>query len=229
MVNKIKRGIRVLNARIGGEKEQSRLPELLSRWLLPLVVVGSLLPSVCPATSVEQISTDQLIAGSELVIDARVTAVQVRPAGPRALPYTYATLEVIDVIKGNYAKRAIELGFMGGTLQGQTFTITDMHPPQIGERGIYFIESLSRQQVHPLYGWDQGHYVVRADVPTGEYRVYTRALQPVTGMESAELEAQGLSKGYAADLEVQSATKGAVALPVEQFKAGLRRQIEVQQ
>jgi hypothetical protein len=48
-------------------------------------------------------------------------------------------------------------------------------------------------------------------------------------MDSTQLEAQGLSKGYAAGLQVQSATQGGVALTVEQFKAGLRRQVEVQQ
>jgi len=224
-VDAMEKEIQVLKARCNGNREQPRFPILSLQWLLPLFLLCSLVPSTSPATSIQKMDTDQLIAGSELVIDARVTAIQVRPAGPRALPYTYATLEIIEIIKGEYAKPAIELGFLGGTLDGRTLGITEMHPPQIGERGIYFVESLSRQQVHAFYGWDQGHYVLQADDSSGEYRVYTRALQPVTDMEQKEIEMRGLSKGYAADLKVEPEAGGAVALPVEQFKTGLRQKV----
>ena len=49
--------------------------------------------------------------------------------------------------------------------------ITDMRMPEIGESGIYFIETLGQQQVHPLIGWQQGHYRVIIDPQTGRKMV----------------------------------------------------------
>ena len=60
-------------------------------------------------------------------------------------------------------------------------SISDMKVPQVGERGIYFVESLERSQVHPLYGWSQGHFIVEMD-DTGADRVMTTRKQPVTGL-----------------------------------------------
>jgi hypothetical protein len=71
------------------------------------------------------------------------------------------------------------LRFLGGTVGNKTMAICDMKFPQPGERGIYFVASLERMQVHPLYGWSQGHFLLWPD-ETGTDRVMTSSEQPVT-------------------------------------------------
>ena len=41
-----------------------------------------------------------------------------------------------------------------------TLSVTGLHMPEIRESGVYFVESLTQELVHPLYGWNQGHYVI---------------------------------------------------------------------
>jgi hypothetical protein len=43
-----------------------------------------------------------------------------------------------------------------------------MQMPETGERGIYFVENLNAQQIHPLCGWQQGHCLVISEKQTGQ-------------------------------------------------------------
>jgi hypothetical protein len=43
-----------------------------------------------------------------------------------------------------------------------------MQMPETGERGIYFVENLNVQQIHPLCGWQQGHCLVIPEKNTGQ-------------------------------------------------------------
>ena len=49
--------------------------------------------------------------------------------------------------------------------------VADMQMPEIGELGIYFVETLSEQQIHPLFGWQQGHYLIIINSQTGRETV----------------------------------------------------------
>jgi len=125
-----------------------------------LLASASLTASCASASVVEQVTLPQVVQGSQLIFEGQVISKQVRYA-PNGDPFTYFTFRILDVIKGNYTAPTIELGFMGGpTSNGLILQISDMRMPEVGEHGIYFVESLARQQVHPLYGWQQGHYLV---------------------------------------------------------------------
>ena len=64
------------------------------------------------------------------------------------------------MLKGEYAGSTLELRFLGGTVGTARLEVTDMLVPQVAERGIYFVESLSAPQVNPLVGWSQGHFLI---------------------------------------------------------------------
>ena len=119
------------------------------------------------ATMVEKIPFDEVVRQAELIFEGKVLSKQTRPSPLNADPFTYFTFEVMEVIKGSYLEETIELGFMGGTQGDLVLKVRDMHMPEIGERGIYFVETLIMQQVHPLYGWHQGHYIVISNQPAG--------------------------------------------------------------
>jgi len=115
--------------------------------------------------------------GSEFIFRGRV--LETRSIREGASPiFTHVTFQVLEVYKGPQVGARIELDFMGGKIGALELAVADMRYPAIGESGIYFVESLKRRQVHPLYGWQQGHYLVSRDT-SGTERVRTAAGKPV--------------------------------------------------
>ena len=123
------------------------------------------------ATSILKVSFEDVVLNSELVFEGKVISKEPRLSPTTGNPFTYFTFEIIDVIEGTCQDSTIELGFMGGPKGGYVMAISDMHMPELDEKGIYFVESLSREQVHPLYGWHQGHYLVLPDSPGSKEKV----------------------------------------------------------
>ena len=64
------------------------------------------------ATTVAQLSFDEVIASAELVFEGRVLAVEARETGPRSI-HTFVEFEILDVLKGEYAGASIELSYLG--------------------------------------------------------------------------------------------------------------------
>ena len=110
---------------------------------------------------------NQVVNGAELIFEGRVVSKETRPSPISDKPFTYFTFTVIDVIKGSFESPTIEIGYMGGTLGEITLEISDMRMPEVDERGIYFVETLTKQQIHPFFGWQQGHYLVITNRQTG--------------------------------------------------------------
>ena len=119
------------------------------------------------ATVILELSFDQVCRGAELIFEGQVVSREVRPSPTDGKPFTYYTFEIIEVIKGAHTGSTVELGFMGGQINGVTLRVSGMHMPDMRERGIYFVENLSAQQIHPLCGWQQGHCLVICDKQTG--------------------------------------------------------------
>ena len=122
-----------------------------------------LAPDSTNATTITMTSFEQVAQGSKLIFDGKVLSKETRLSPINDMPFTYFTFEIIDVIKGNYLDQIIELGFMGGRKGSFTLGVSDLRMPEIGERGIYFVENPSEQQANPLFGWHQGHYLVITD------------------------------------------------------------------
>jgi hypothetical protein len=147
------------------------------------------------ATTILKLSFDQVCQGSELIFEGRVASKEIRPSPIEGKPITYFTFQIIEVIKGSYTGSNIELGFMGGQLGDLALKVSGMQMPEIGERGIYFVENLSVQQIHPLCGWQQGHCLVISDKQTGKDMVI-----PVEDKDS--VKANSLALMHAPTLEV---------------------------
>jgi len=117
--------------------------------------IGVLLSANSFATTLLPVTMKQLSSESELVFDSYVK----RPTD-HGVPFTYVQFEVLDIISSSFAPPYVTLGFAGGTLDGMTYRVDGVHYSWINERGTYFVETLTRELLNPLYGWLQGYYVV---------------------------------------------------------------------
>ena len=184
------------------------------------------------ATSVREVSMDEMLQQSQFVFEGTVTAIEARENSQKRI-HTYVTFEIKDIIKGEYHSNIITLRFLGGTVGDVTMTVSDMRLPQEGEHGIYFVESLERFQVNPLYGWSQGHFIVERDA-TGSERVMTNRRLPITGvmdympdeqMTPGKERIQALSKGVLRDLVVAQEGKDNRGMTVDEFKKVLHKRM----
>ena len=198
------------------------------------ILIVLLLMPICygNATSVREVSMNELLQQSQLVFEGTVTAIEARQNSQNRI-HTYVTFEITDIIKGEYPSNIITLRFLGGTIDDVTMVVSDMRLPQEGEHGIYFVESLERFQVNPLYGWSQGHFIVERD-GTGSDRVMTNRRLPVTGVidymsdEPTGLgkeRMQALSRGVVRDLVVVQEGEDNKGMTVDEFKKVLHKRM----
>jgi hypothetical protein len=199
-----------------------------SIWIILLLITIS----NSNASSVVEVSMDEMLEQSQLVFEGTVTAIIAKENSQKRI-HTYVTFEVKDIIKGEYPGNTLTLRFLGGTVGDLTLAVSDMRLPQEGEHGIYFVESLERFQVNPLYGWSQGHFIVERDA-TGSERVMTNRRLPVTGvmadmpdeqMTLAKERIQALSKGVSRDIVVAQEGKDNRGMPVDEFKKALHKRM----
>jgi hypothetical protein len=186
-------------------------------WMSMMMCVFS-----ASASSVLEVSMDEMLQKSQFVFEGRVTAVKSMENSSKRI-HTYITFEILDVIKGEYNDKTITLRFLGGTVGDVTMGISDMRYPQQGEQGIYFVESLERNQINPLYGWSQGHFIIDRDA-AGNPRVMTNRKLPVTGIKGGTKDRRtgenrhALSHGAARDVVVGQEGKEDSGLTLDEFK-----------
>ncbi len=204
------------------------MPTRQKRIVALLIVLISAV-SYSYASSVRHVTIDEMLQQCQFVFEGEVLALESIETGPKQI-HTYVTFEIQDIIKGEYPNGIITLRFLGGTVGNITMAISDMKFPQPGERGIYFVESLERMQVHPLYGWSQGHFFVRPD-ETGTDRVMTSSEQPVTAiiqeisskqMKSIDETVPSLSTGVARGVVLKLKDEDQKGLTSDEFKKNLR-------
>jgi hypothetical protein len=143
--------------------------------------------------------------------------------------HTYVRFEVLDVLKGDTPGAVLELRFLGGTVGTQRLDVTDMTMPEMGESGLYFVESLSSPQVNPLVGWAQGHFLIEPQ-DGGVPGVLTANHEPVLAVDAADAAPvtaamNTFSKGVAKGVVVQESLSAQAAsrpLTVDEFKRSVR-------
>ena len=193
-----------------------------------LVLCLLLLVNTAEGTSVRGVSLEEMLNNSELVFEGRVINIESRMTHSGSNIHTYVVFDIIDVIKGEYHNDEIELSFAGGTVNGMTLSVGDMHMPEANEQGVYFVESLSRTQVHPFYGWSQGHLLIIKDA-AGIERVTTQRKQPVMAVGPAIKRSQQqlkLNSGVAAGLVLEEGRDISEGISKPQFVQKLRDMLE---
>lgn len=176
------------------------------------------------ATTITAISIEQALAQSELVFEGVVTRKVTRFNAETGEIRTYVTFKITDIIKGKISTPVIELSFLGGQAGGQVLKVGEMHLPSKGEKGIYFVESISKPQVHAFTGWSQGHFLVIKD-QAGVERVTTWNSLPVKGLSrsaASSTSVNAINPEHATGLEVLSEPSLLPqALTLQEFKQQL--------
>jgi len=182
-----------------------------------LVLVGN-----SHATTVLRLPFEEVCDQAELIFEGRVVDVSPRMDEEGRYIWTHVEIEVLEAIKGRHDANQIELKFAGGSLNGLTLDVGEMHVPQVGEHGIYFVDSLSRQLVHPLVGWDQGHYRVER-TPDGVRRMMTANGSFIQSILPQQIAGQEFSTGIPYGVAVIEADARLHAMPIADFKSTVRQ------
>jgi hypothetical protein len=186
------------------------------------------------ATTILGMDIDKLTADAEFIFEGEVVLTETRQDSNSRIISTYVTFNVVDVMKGDYDAASIELKFMGGVFDGRIMQVSGLKIPQLGEQGIYFVESTSRDLINPLLGWSQGHFIIIVD--DGERRISTADEKPVTevqgvsGIPLAIKKPQALIQG-GGDAAAGVTTESSLilirrALSVDEFKARIQDLME---
>lgn len=188
------------------------------------------------ATTILGIDIDQLTADAEFIFEGEVVVTETREDSRSGIISTYVTFNVVDVMKGDYDAASIELKFMGGAFEGRIVQVSGLKIPQMGEQGIYFVESTSRDLINPLLGWSQGHFIIVDD--DGERKISTAHEKPVTEIQSVSGIPLAIKKPQALIQGGGDAAAGVTtesspilirrALSVDEFKARIQDLMENQ-
>ena len=139
-----------------------------------------LLIGLAQATSIRQLSFDQVATQAQLIFEGEVVAVEAVWNANRSHIQTLVTFRIAQVLKGTHQSTELILSFVGGTVANTSEIFDGLIYPEFGENGIYFVENVSRPQLNPLVGWSQGHYkIIRHQ---GVDRMLTASHQPILDM-----------------------------------------------
>jgi len=193
--------------------------------ILILIILVSV--SYGNAASVKQVTMAEMLQECQFVFEGKVVSIEAKENSQKRI-HTLVTFEIQEIIKGESPNNTITLSFLGGTVGDVTMMVSDMNFPKIGEHGIYFVESMKRPQVNPIYGWSQGHFLVETD-DAGTERVLTRNKQPVTEVRSNAQKTSTqvstrLSTGVARGLTL-GREQGAKGLTLGEFKRALHERL----
>jgi len=204
-------------------KRRGRLRVRLAARILGLAGAALLAGHGAHASSVRSVSMGEMLEGAELVFEGRAVGRRTSEAGGVGELRTCVRFEVLEVLKGPAVASPLELCFAGGRSRyGLTRRVAGLHRPLLGERGIYFVSSLSDPHlVHPLVGWDQGRFRVESDET-----VTTAAGDPVLALDSDAGQAGGSPAARGARVGKRGARSASAAMDAAAFKARVRELLE---
>ncbi len=206
---------------IPGKPDVMSLGPAFKRSAAVVLLAACMMTQSAGAASVRALDVRALMRGSELVFEGRPTITRVVKDPASGLIWTEVDFEVVDVVKGRRPSGPLTLSFLGGVADGRGLWVSDMNIPEVDERGIYFVESVSRRQVNPLLGWSQGHFK-RMKTPTGPGCVTTFDGRPVMDVvPEPESTSAALSTGVARGLRLGTRSNCGNGLTAARFKKTL--------
>lgn len=194
---------------------------VLAAWMLAVPVHASV---------VAPVALDEMLDHCALVF--RGSVVESWSEASTAGIHTWVSFRVERRLSGR-SPDTITLRFRGGRAGDRVEEVAGSPIPVPGERGIYFVESLDRFLVNPLYGWHQGRLrIVRGR--DGRERVATSRGHPVVAIGSAgtpRTRSTGLrpeeeSAEVAAGVTSDAGAEAEQALSVDRVEAALAARLE---
>ena len=175
------------------ESNQKSMQFHLSKYVVLLML--SCVISTAQASTIRLNTIDETAKAAELIFEGVVLASESRWNNAKTDIITVITFRVDDVIKGDYAQPTLSLRFAGGQVDNDRVQYQAVVYPQLGEAGIYFVESINRNLINPLVGWSQGHFMLDADnaVMSNQHRA-VMSLETVAPAAQTQIS-QGAASG----------------------------------
>ena len=117
---------------------------------------GSLFGSV-----VVQMDLEGLVAGADTIVQGRAEAVYSQWDSDRRVIYTYISIGVDEILKGE-SRRSLLIKQLGGTVGSLVMTVSGMPGFDVGAGVIVFLED-SGNGTFQIVGLNQGKYVIAED------------------------------------------------------------------
>lgn len=195
-----------------------------------LTTIALLLTGVCAllaapllrATTVLELSFEELVAESAVIVRGRVVAQ--RAVFDGQLPHTEVDVAVADTLKGR-APALLTLSFVGGEHAGVELSVAGQFVPPPGAVGVFFIDDLGTPLVNPLTGWHQGFFPLFSD-PLGDTWLDLRQRPDfrIPGLQAEPLVTKMQDLGFsAAAIERKAPALGLFAWP--EFRAAIAAEV----
>lgn len=131
-----------------------------------LAVAFALILHVQPASAQDLHESAALLAdASRLVLTGRVSSVEAR--ADAGLIYTYATVEVAELLKGELTTSTIVVKQLGGTLPQIGLYISDQAVLRAGEDALFFLAVRPRDGTLTTTALDRGKWTLVTDLASG--------------------------------------------------------------
>jgi hypothetical protein len=181
------------------------------------------------ATTVIPPTFDQLVDEAQVVFLGQVASQRSRwanePLG-RAI-ITDVTFRVEDVFKGDAPSHMV-LEFLGGSLDGYEFRVSEMIDFAIGDRDVLFLES-REQRPSPLVGMNYGRFAVMRDSVRGLDTIADFARQPLVSLQqigAPEPDPDGQVTTPAPDPDSQVIAGVGVPITLGSFARAIRARVQ---
>ena len=118
--------------------------------VITTVAAGLILVSLnAGATTLIEMNIDDLAQSAEVIFEGEVIEVTSRTDNAGSIS-TFVTFLIHDVVKGDLTGTTIELKFLGGESEGRIVAVSGLQQPELGEVGIYFVESTTQDLIYVL-------------------------------------------------------------------------------
>ena len=129
------------------------------------------------ATTMVQLSVDQLIDASDTIVKAQVVSLWTEVDPKTQMIWTHAQLEISEILKGNLESEYLVIEQPGGAWGSKRATIESVARFSLDEEGYFFVEHLSTDRSVPV-GMFQGKYNIIMDPYTQQELVHRFPLHP---------------------------------------------------
>ncbi len=144
--------------------------------LLPAIVFSFGL-STAQATTMVELTIDQLVDASDNIVKGVVTEIWTEPDSKTGMIWTHAQIEVETVLKGNSELDIVVLEQPGGIWGTKDAIVEGVARFSVGESGYFFVEDLDSGRSVPV-GMFQGKFNILMD-PYSQKEITTRFALPL--------------------------------------------------
>ncbi len=167
---------------------------LMTMWVRCILSFALLVPSPTWATSVTELTFDDLVSQADVITVGTVTEIREHYDEAQKAPLTFVTFSNLTTLKGSPGK-SFTLEFLGGTLSnGLVMTIPGVPQFAVGEKIVVFSTG-NRRDFCPLVGIWQGVMRVMTDPQRGIETVSDNFRVPITEIHAGKIEKHASGTG----------------------------------